>query len=140
MLIDTITRDISQDKYGDLIFNGSDIVTSYNKDEIAKMNAANRVFSANGDLFKYKLYGANLINYIGKQLTDETIDEMARSIRQSLTSDLFLSAYEIMIVPVRNGVDSVYFKISVGTSEGFTREKVQEINIEFTTTGGVRYV
>lgn len=28
MLIDTITRDISQDKYGDLIFNGSDIVTS----------------------------------------------------------------------------------------------------------------
>lgn len=104
------------------------------------MNAAHRVFSANGDLFKYKLYGANLINYIGKQLTDETIDEMARSIRQSLTSDLFLSAYEIMIVPVRNGVDSVYFKISVGTSEGFTREKVQEINIEFTTTGGVRYV
>lgn len=139
MFINSITRDIDVDLYGDIILNGGDIKATSDTIRIAKINSAHRIMSSNSDMYKYKVYGANLQSFIGKPINQELINTMTESIRKCLVEDLFLSDHNISIIPVATK-NKIYFKITIGSGYRFGSGKDSEINIEFDNINGVRYV
>ena len=95
--------------------------------------------TGHGELFLHRLYGANLQSFIGRKVNEQLATEMQRSIVQSLTSDNFLNASQISVIPIVDR-DIIFFKISVGTTGDFLTNRENELNIVFSPSGGIRYV
>lgn len=134
-----IQRDLRMDKYGDISFGGYDIKTTINENDIVVQNSAHRIMTGHGELFLHRLYGANLQSFIGRKVNEQLATEMQRSIVQSLTSDNFLNASQISVIPIVDR-DIIFFKISVGTTGDFLTNRENELNIVFSPSGGIRYV
>ena len=129
----SIQRDLRMDKYGDISFSGYDIKSTRNENDIVVQNSAHR------DLFLHKLYGANLQSFIGRKINQNLAVEIQRSIVDSLTSDNFLNASQLSVIPILDR-DKIFFKISVGTTGDFLTNRENELNIVFSPSGGIRYV
>ena len=127
------------DKYGDISFSGYDIKSTRNENDIVVQNSAHRIMTGHGDLYLHRLYGANLESFIGRKITEGLATEIQRSIVKSLTSDNFLNASQLSVIPIVDR-DKIFFKISVGTTGDFLTDRENEINIVFSPSGGIRYV
>lgn len=134
-----IQRDLRMDKYGDISFSGYDIKSTRNENDIVVQNSAHRIMTGHGDLYLHRLYGANLESFIGRKITEGLATEIQRSIVKSLTSDNFLNASQLSVIPIVDR-DKIFFKISVGTTGDFLTDRENEINIVFSPSGGIRYV
>nr|DAD60282.1 MAG TPA: baseplate wedge protein [Bacteriophage sp.] len=134
-----IQRELRMDKYGDISFSGYDIKSTRNENDIVIQNAAHRIMTSHRDLYLHRLYGANLQSFIGRKINDGLVKEMQRAIVDSLTSDNFLNAAQISVIPIPDR-DKVFFKISVGTTGDFLTNRENELNIIFSPSGGIRYV
>ena len=134
-----IQRDLRMDKYGDISFSGYDIKSTRNENDIVVQNSAHRIMTGHGDLYLHRLYGANLESFIGRKITEGLATEIQRSIVKSLTSDNFLNASQLSVIPIVDR-DKIFFKISVGTTGDFLTDRENEINIVFSSSGGIRYV
>ena len=134
-----IQRDLRMDKYGDISFSGYDIKSTRNENDIAVQNSAHRIMTSHRDLFLHKLYGANLQSFIGRKINQNLAIEIQRSIVDSLTSDNFLNASQLSVIPILDR-DKIFFKISVGTTGDFLTNRENELNIVFSPSGGIRYV
>jgi hypothetical protein len=127
------------DKYGDISFSGYDIKSTRNENDIVVQNSAHRIMTSHRDLFLHKLYGANLQSFIGRKINQNLAVEIQRSIVDSLTSDNFLNASQLSVIPILDR-DKIFFKISVGTTGDFLTNRENELNIVFSPSGGIRYV
>jgi hypothetical protein len=127
------------DKYGDISFSGYDIKTTRNENDIVVQNSAHRIMTSHRDLFLHILYGANLQSFIGRKINQALATEIQRSIVDSLTSDNFLNASQLSVIPILDR-DKIFFKISVGTTGDFLTNRENELNIVFSPSGGIRYV
>lgn len=127
------------DKYGDISFSGYDIKSTRNENDIVVQNSAHRIMTSHRDLFLHKLYGANLQSFIGRKINQNLAIEIQRSIVDSLTSDNFLNASQLSVIPILDR-DKIFFKISVGTTGDFLTNRENELNIVFSPSGGIRYV
>jgi hypothetical protein len=127
------------DKYGDISFSGYDIKTTRNENDIVVQNSAHRIMTSHRDLFLHRLYGANLQSFIGRKINQALATEIQRSIVDSLTSDNFLNASQLSVIPILDR-DKIFFKISVGTTGDFLTNRENELNIVFSPSGGIRYV
>nr|DAD57898.1 MAG TPA: baseplate wedge protein [Bacteriophage sp.] len=134
-----IQRDLRMDKYGDISFSGYDIKSTRNENDIVVQNSAHRIMTSHRDLFLHKLYGANLQSFIGRKINQNLAIEIQRSIVDSLTSDNFLNASQLSVIPILDR-DKIFFKISVGTTGDFLTNRENELNIVFSPSGGIRYV
>lgn len=134
-----IQRDLRMDKYGDISFSGYDIKSTRNENDIVVQNATHRVMTGHRDLFLHRLYGANLQSFIGRKINQALATEIQRSIVDSLTSDNFLNASQLSVIPILDR-DKIFFKISVGTTGDFLTNRENELNIVFSPSGGIRYV
>lgn len=134
-----IQRDLRMDKYGDISFSGYDIKSTRNENDIVVQNSEHRIMTGHGDLYLHRLYGANLESFIGRKITEGLATEIQRSIVKSLTSDNFLNASQLSVIPIVDR-DKIFFKISVGTTGDFLTDRKNEINIVFSPSGGIRYV
>ncbi len=134
-----IQRDLRMDKYGDISFSGYDIKSTRNENDIVVQNAAHRIMTGHRDLFLHRLYGANLQSFIGRKINQALAAEIQRSIVDSLTSDNFLNASQLSVIPILDR-DKIFFKISVGTTGDFLTNRENELNIVFSPSGGIRYV
>ena len=134
-----IQRDLRMDKYGDISFSGYDIKSTRNENDIVVQNSAHRIMTGHRDLFLHKLYGANLQSFIGRKINQNLAIEIQRSIVDSLTSDNFLNASQLSVIPILDR-DKIFFKISVGTTGDFLTNRENELNIVFSPSGGIRYV
>lgn len=134
-----IQRDLRMDKYGDISFSGYDIKSTRNENDIVVQNSAHRIMTSHRDLFLHKLYGANLQSFIGRKINQGLAVEIQRSIVDSLTSDNFLNASQLSVIPILDR-DKIFFKISVGTTGDFLTNRENELNIVFSPSGGIRYV
>lgn len=134
-----IQRDLRMDKYGDISFSGYDIKSTRNENDIVVQNAAHRIMTGHRDLFLHRLYGANLQSFIGRKINQALATEIQRSIVDSLTSDNFLNASQLSVIPILDR-DKIFFKISVGTTGDFLTNRENELNIVFSPSGGIRYV
>lgn len=135
----SIQRDLRMDKYGDISFSGYDIKSTRNENDIVVQNSAHRIMTGHRDLFLHKLYGANLQSFIGRKINQNLAVEIQRSIVDSLTSDNFLNASQLSVIPILDR-DKIFFKISVGTTGDFLTNRENELNIVFSPSGGIRYV
>lgn len=135
----SIQRDLRMDKYGDISFSGYDIKSTRNENDIVVQNSAHRIMTSHRDLFLHKLYGANLQSFIGRKINQNLAVEIQRSIVDSLTSDNFLNASQLSVIPILDR-DKIFFKISVGTTGDFLTNRENELNIAFSPSGGIRYV
>lgn len=135
----SIQRDLRMDKYGDISFSGYDIKSTRNENDIVVQNSAHRIMTSHRDLFLHKLYGANLQSFIGRKINQNLAVEIQRSIVDSLTSDNFLNASQLSVIPILDR-DKIFFKISVGTTGDFLTNRENELNIVFSPSGGIRYV
>lgn len=135
----SIQRDLRMDKYGDISFSGYDIKSTRNENDIVVQNSAHRIMTSHRDLFLHKLYGANLQSFIGRKINQNLAIEIQRSIVDSLTSDNFLNASQLSVIPILDR-DKIFFKISVGTTGDFLTNRENELNIVFSPSGGIRYV
>jgi len=127
------------DKYGDISFSGYDIKSTRNENDIVVQNSAHRIMTSHRDLFLHKLYGANLQSFIGRKINQNLAVEIQRSIVDSLTSDNFLNASQLSVIPILDR-DKIFFKISIGTTGDFLTNRENELNIVFSPSGGIRYV
>lgn len=127
------------DKYGDILFSGYDIKSTRNENDIVVQNSAHRIMTNHRDLFLHRLYGANLQSFIGRKINQGLATEIQRSIVDSLTSDNFLNASQLSVIPILDR-DKIFFKISVGTTGDFLTSRENELNIVFSPSGGIRYV
>ena len=134
-----IQRDLRMDKYGDISFSGYDIKSTRNENDIVVQNAAHRIMTGHRDLFLHRLYGANLQSFIGRKINQALATEIQRSIVDSLTSDNFLNASQLSVIPILDR-DKIFFKISVGTTGDFLTNRENELNVVFSPSGGIRYV
>lgn len=135
----SIQRDLRMDKYGDISFSGYDIKSTRNENDIVVQNSAHRIMTSHRDLFLHKLYGANLQSFIGRKINQNLAVEIQRSIVDSLTSDNFLNASQLSVIPILDR-DKIFFKVSVGTTGDFLTNRENELNIVFSPSGGIRYV
>ena len=135
----SIQRDLRMDKYGDISFSGYDIKSTRNENDIVVQNSAHRIMTSHRDLFLHKLYGANLQSFIGRKINQNLAVEIQRSIVDSLTSDNFLNASQLSVIPILDR-DKIFFKISIGTTGDFLTNRENELNIVFSPSGGIRYV
>lgn len=135
----SIQRDLRMDKYGDISFSGYDIKSTRNENDIVVQNSAHRIMTSHRDLFLHKLYGANLQSFIGRKINQNLAVEIQRSIVDSLTSDNFLNASQLSVIPILDR-DKIFFKISVGTTGDFLTNRENELNVVFSPSGGIRYV
>ena len=135
----SIQRDLRMDKYGDISFSGYDIKSTRNENDIVVQNSAHRIMTSHRDLFLHKLYGENLQSFIGRKINQNLAVEIQRSIVDSLTSDNFLNASQLSVIPILDR-DKIFFKISVGTTGDFLTNRENELNIVFSPSGGIRYV
>lgn len=135
----SIQRDLRMDKYGDISFSGYDIKSTRNENDIVVQNSAHRIMTSHRDLFLHKLYGANLQSFIGRKINQNLAVEIQRSIVDSLTSDNFLNASQLSVIPILDR-DKIFFKISVGTTGDFLTNRENELNIVFSPSRGIRYV
>lgn len=135
MQLDNIYRDIVIDRFGDIMLNGGDILTSSDKIEIAKNNSKHRIRSGKGDLIKYVLYGAGLEEFIGKPISETLTSTIQKRIEESLTEDGFIGSNNISIQTLTYE-NQIIIKLVIGSNLFQSSTKNQEVNISFDVISG----
>lgn len=129
-----INKDILSDKYGDVVFDAGDVVSTEDKNVISKCNCAHRIMSAYGDMKKYPLYGASLEEFIGKKINDDLVKQIEDRIKDALTEDRFLGLSDIDCASITDG-NKIFVKIS--TNKEFGGLTDAEFSVSFDPINGV---
>lgn len=136
--IESITKDILFDRYGDVSFANNDLDFIDNRGDILYQNVLHRLISNFGDWKNYPDMGANFSGFIGKPVNAKLEDDIRKRVEYCLTSDDFLSSANFSVTTLASQ-DRVLVRVNVvlGTGQFATDRFV--VNTIFNSTTGLLY-